>query len=102
LLFTDIEGSTRAWQADPEKMGRAAATHDRLVRTCIEGAGGYVFALGGDVGDDGPTPVPVALGCPTVISCVTRVGQRHRRRCPEIREMVLEEVRYARDLLTER
>lgn len=48
FLFTDIEGSTRAWQADPAAMGEAVAAHDRLVRSCIEDAGGYVFALGGD------------------------------------------------------
>ncbi len=48
FLFTDIEGSTRAWQADPRAMGRAVADHDRLLRSCIEAAGGYVFALGGD------------------------------------------------------
>jgi len=48
FLFTDIEGSTRSWQADSEAMGRAVAAHDRLMRSCIEGAGGYVFALGGD------------------------------------------------------
>ena len=48
FLFTDIEDSTRIWQADSKAMGEAVATHDRLMRSCIEGAGGYVFALGGD------------------------------------------------------
>ena len=48
FLFTDVEGSTRLWEADPEAMSRALARHDELLRTAIEDAGGYVFATAGD------------------------------------------------------
>ncbi len=48
LLFTDIEGSTRAWEHHPAEMGVALARHEVLVRGAIEGAGGYVFKTVGD------------------------------------------------------
>ena len=48
FLFTDIEGSTRLWEAAPELMGAALARHDALVRGAIEAHDGYVFATGGD------------------------------------------------------
>jgi predicted ATPase/class 3 adenylate cyclase len=48
LLFTDIEGSTRLWEAHPREMAVALARHDRLVRELIEGASGYVFKTVGD------------------------------------------------------
>jgi len=33
FLFTDIEGSTRRWEADPEVMRAALADHDEVVRS---------------------------------------------------------------------
>lgn len=48
LLFTDIEGSTRLWEAHASAMRTALARHDALLRQCIEGHGGYVFKTGGD------------------------------------------------------
>ena len=36
FLFTDIEGSTRRWEADPKGMRAALADHDEVVRTAIE------------------------------------------------------------------
>lgn len=48
FLFTDIEGSTRAWEQDGEWMELALADHDRLVRETTSHHGGYVFATGGD------------------------------------------------------
>jgi len=36
FLFTDIEGSTRRWEADPEAMRAALAAHDDVLRTAIE------------------------------------------------------------------
>jgi class 3 adenylate cyclase len=48
FLFTDIEGSTRLWETDPEGMRRAVAGHDRTLRTVIESHGGLVFSTGGD------------------------------------------------------
>jgi predicted ATPase/class 3 adenylate cyclase/tetratricopeptide (TPR) repeat protein len=48
LLFTDIEGSTRLWEAEPEPMALALRRHDDLVRAAIEEADGYVFKTVGD------------------------------------------------------
>jgi len=48
FLFTDIEGSTRLWEREPDAMPDALAIHDRVMRTAIESHGGYVFATGGD------------------------------------------------------
>jgi len=36
FLFTDIEGSTRRWESDPEGMRGALAVHDDLLRSAIE------------------------------------------------------------------
>ena len=48
LLFTDIEGSTRLWEAEPEAMTRGLRRHDEIMRGSIELAGGYVFKTVGD------------------------------------------------------
>jgi predicted ATPase/class 3 adenylate cyclase len=48
LLFSDIEGSTRLWDESPDAMGHALRRHDDLLRSAIEGAGGYVFKTVGD------------------------------------------------------
>jgi len=48
LLFTDIEGSTRIWDAEPEAMTVALRRHDEILRGAIEQAGGYVFKTMGD------------------------------------------------------
>ena len=48
LLFTDLEGSIRLWEADPEAMAEASARHNRIVCEQIEGAGGRVFKTVGE------------------------------------------------------
>ena len=48
LLFTDIEGSIRLWEADPEAMAKASARHNRIVCGQIEVAGGHVFQTVGE------------------------------------------------------
>ncbi len=48
FLFTDVEGSTRAWDAHPEQMNAAVALHDQIVRRCMAEHRGYVFATAGD------------------------------------------------------
>lgn len=48
LLFTDIEGSTRLWEQQPDAMTAALERHDELLRSTIESAGGYVFKTVGD------------------------------------------------------
>ncbi len=48
FLFTDIEGSTRLWEAHPEVMRGTLARHDDLMREAISRANGYVFKTIGD------------------------------------------------------
>ena len=48
FLFTDIEGSTRRWEADPEVMRAALADHDEVLRSAIEAHGGFLFKHTGD------------------------------------------------------
>jgi class 3 adenylate cyclase len=48
FLFTDIEGSTRRWEADPEVMRAALSAHDEVLRSAIEKHGGWLFKHTGD------------------------------------------------------
>ena len=48
VLFTDIEGSTRLWEQEPERMRPALARHDALARSAVEGNGGTVVKMTGD------------------------------------------------------
>lgn len=48
FLFTDIEGSTRRWEADPEGMQVALAAHDEVLRGAIETHEGWLFKHIGD------------------------------------------------------
>src|SRR5512141_2935519 len=48
FLFTDIEGSTKLWQEQPEAMASAHARHDEILRTAIESNHGYIFQIVGD------------------------------------------------------
>jgi predicted ATPase len=48
FLFTDVEGSTRRWEADADAMRIALAAHDEVLRRAIEGHGGWLFKHTGD------------------------------------------------------
>ena len=48
LLFTDIEGSTRLWEQEGERMSRALAEHDSLSRRAVEDNAGVVVKMTGD------------------------------------------------------
>src|SRR5277367_7082930 len=48
FLFTDVEGSTRRWEADADAMQGALAAHDELLSTAIEAHGGWLFKHTGD------------------------------------------------------
>ena len=47
-MFTDVEGSTRRWEADPAAMRAALMAHDEVLRTAIEAHDGYLFSHTGD------------------------------------------------------
>jgi predicted ATPase/class 3 adenylate cyclase len=48
FLFTDIESSTRRWETNPEVMQAALSAHDEVLRSAIEGHGGWLFKHTGD------------------------------------------------------
>jgi class 3 adenylate cyclase len=48
FLFTDVEGSTRRWEADADAMRQALGAHDKVLRTVIETSGGSLFKHTGD------------------------------------------------------
>jgi predicted ATPase/class 3 adenylate cyclase len=48
FLFTDIEGSTRLWDADARQMSGALAKHDVLARAAVEDHRGVVVRTTGD------------------------------------------------------
>ena len=48
FLLTDIEGSTRLWETEPDAMEVALQRHDRLLAEVIEGHGGAVITSRGE------------------------------------------------------
>ena len=48
FLFTDLEGSTRRWEAHPAEMQDALERHDAIVRGAVESHAGVVLSTMGD------------------------------------------------------
>ena len=48
FLFTDLEGSTRLWEQQPDAMRAALAWHDRLSREVVAAQGGRIVKTTGD------------------------------------------------------
>ena len=48
LVFTDIEGSTRLWEEQPDRMRAALAGHDALARQIVGARRGRVVKTTGD------------------------------------------------------
>lgn len=48
LLFTDIEGSTKLWEAHGDGMRKSLPRHDALIKKAVEDNGGSVFKTVGD------------------------------------------------------
>jgi predicted ATPase/class 3 adenylate cyclase len=48
ILFTDIEGSTRLWEQQPERMSQALKQHDVSARAAVERNRGIVVKMVGD------------------------------------------------------
>ena len=48
FLFTDVEGSTRLWEANPETMRSALERHDAILRSAIADSGGKIVKTTGD------------------------------------------------------
>src|SRR5215212_4921168 len=48
FLFTDVEGSTRRWEADADGMRLVLAAHDEVLRSVIQAHDGFLFKKTGD------------------------------------------------------
>ncbi|HKJ27850.1 MAG TPA: adenylate/guanylate cyclase domain-containing protein, partial [Anaerolineales bacterium] len=48
FLFTDIEGSTRLWEEQPEVMSEVLARHNEILRAAVEDCSGNVIKSTGD------------------------------------------------------
>src|SRR5690349_7069847 len=48
FLFTDIEGSTRRWEADAVSMRAALSAHDEALHAAIDAHDGFLFSHTGD------------------------------------------------------
>jgi class 3 adenylate cyclase len=48
FLFTDVEGSTRLWETNPQLMRSALARHDEIIRAAIADSGGNLVKTTGD------------------------------------------------------
>jgi predicted ATPase/class 3 adenylate cyclase len=78
FLFTDIEGSTRRWEADPEAMRIALESHDAALRTAIIDCGGEVFKHTGDglcaVFNSPRAAVDAAVAAQRILDLPVRMG----------------------------
>ena len=83
FLFTDIAGSTRRWESDPEGMRAELARHDAILKQSIRGHGGFVFASGGDGFAAAFTRAGDALGCAAEVQQALLASA-----CPSVRMAV--------------
>src|SRR5689334_15366240 len=78
FLFTDIEGSTRRWEADAESMRMAIDAHNRVLREAVELNGGTVFNYTGDgmcaVFVSPCSAVEAAIGAQRLLELPVRMG----------------------------
>ena len=78
FLFTDIEGSTRRWEADAEGMRVALAAHDGVLRAAIASHGGRLFKHTGDgvcaVFGSPRSAVDAAVAAQRVLELPVRMG----------------------------
>src|SRR5215217_6991051 len=61
FLFTDIEGSTRRWEAHPALMPAAFARQEAILRTAIADHGGWTYKQIGDAFQAAFQTAPAAL-----------------------------------------
>ena len=78
FLFTDIEGSTRRWEADAEGMRVALDAHNQVLREAIETHAGHVFKYTGDgmcsVFTSPRTAVDAAIAAQRALELPVRIG----------------------------
>src|SRR5260221_11117488 len=80
FLFTDIEGSTKLWEENPEMMKSALARHDALLRKIIEHHGGYGFKTKGDAHRRAFCAAPKAVEAALVSKSALATGTSGKKR----------------------
>ncbi len=73
FLLTDLEGSTRMWEQDPDAMKAAMVRHDELLEKAIAANRGFVFSRMGD-------GMAAAFSTARDAVCAASAIQRHSRR----------------------
>jgi len=77
FLFTDIEGSTRLWETQPESMRAALAEHDEIMRRAVAAHSGLVFKTIGDAFCAVfPTPSSAAAGAVQAQTAIADLSER--------------------------
>jgi len=61
FVFTDIEGSTRLWEHQPQAMQQAFSRHEAILRQTMAAHGGYVYKMIGDAFQVAFATAPAAL-----------------------------------------
>ena len=61
FLFTDIEGSTRLWEAEPDWMRHAFQRQEAILRQTITEHSGYAYKMIGDAFQAAFQTAPAAL-----------------------------------------
>jgi predicted ATPase len=78
FLFTDIEGSTRRWEADPDVMRVALEAHNKVLRETVAANDGQVFNYTGDgvcvVFASPRSAVDAAVGAQRALELPVRMG----------------------------
>ena len=78
FLFTDIEGSTRRWEADAVAMRTALSEHDKVLRGAIEAHEGFLFSHTGDgvvaAFDSPKSAVDAAVAAQRALELPVRMG----------------------------
>jgi class 3 adenylate cyclase len=85
FLFTDIEGSSAQWEADPPAMRARLARHDELLRQAIESRHGLVFKHLGDGMCAAFASAPDALAAAAAAQAALRVERWPGGEGPRVR-----------------
>lgn len=85
FLFTDLQGSTRAWERAPERMNDVLVGHDRILRDAIADAGGAIFSTAGDAFGAAFHTAQDALGAAVCVQRALHEGEWPEGLEPQVR-----------------
>ncbi len=85
FLFTDLQGSTSAWEREPEAMNDVLARHDEAMRRAIDTHGGSVFSVAGDAFGAGFHTIDEAVRCAVTAQLALAAQQWPSGLAPRVR-----------------